>query len=180
MEIKNHFKKPKFSNVLERNFNLNEDQLKRVFLSAAYQYKVLHFILNTNNKLLYYSGQNAFLQVWTGNPIKPSIQLHKKNYTKIFSGKVLNFTCTILLNQKKYYYYTCINFFSTFYHFSIFHLRAFSKGSKFRFAILAISSTSNKGQSLTGKQRRASARCKNLNFPLKWSQKHNTYTCHLS
>ena len=63
LEIKNHFKKPKFSNVLERNFNLNEDQLKRVFLSAAYQYKVLHFILNTNNKLLYYSGQNAFLQV---------------------------------------------------------------------------------------------------------------------
>jgi len=58
-------KKAKFLNnslVLKRDFNLNEDQLRKVFLLPrlvcseayvkAFQYKVLNFILYTNTKLL--------------------------------------------------------------------------------------------------------------------------------
>jgi len=58
-------KNAKFSNnslVLKRDFNLNEDQLRKVFLLPhlvcseayvkAFQYKVLNFILYTNTKLL--------------------------------------------------------------------------------------------------------------------------------
>ena len=57
-------KKAQFSNsslVLIRDFNLNEDQLRKVFLLPhivcseayvkAFQYKVLNFILYTNTKL---------------------------------------------------------------------------------------------------------------------------------
>ena len=57
-------KKAQFSNnslVLKRDFNLNEDQLTKVFLLLhivcseahvkAFQYKVLNFILYTNTKL---------------------------------------------------------------------------------------------------------------------------------
>ena len=99
-------KKAQFSNnslVLKRDFNLNEDELRKVFLLPhiacseayvkAFQYKIHNFILYTNTKLH---------KIGYITDDKCSFC---KSEPESFSGKILNFTFT--LYQKNLFILAC-------------------------------------------------------------------------
>ena len=101
-------KKAKFSNnslMLKRDFSLNEDQLRKVFLLPhkacseayvkAFQYKVLNSILYTNTKLHKIGYITDDKCTFCKSEPKPYCTFFLTAYTRSFSGKILNFTFTL-------------------------------------------------------------------------------------
>ena len=102
--------------VLKRDFNLNEDQLRKVFLLPhivcseayvkAFQCKVLNFILYTNTKLhkIGYTTDDINSLFVSLNQ-RPYCTFFLTVCTQSFSGKILNFSFT--LYQKKLFILVC-------------------------------------------------------------------------
>ena len=101
-------KKAEFSSnffVLKRDYNLNEDQLRKVFLLPhtvcseayvkAFQNKVLNLILYTNTKLYKIGYISDDKCSFCESEPETLLHLFLTAYTQSFSGKIFNFTFTL-------------------------------------------------------------------------------------
>ena len=111
-------KKAKFSNnslITKRDFSLNEDQLRKVFLLPhmvcseayvkAFQYKVLNSILYTNTNYTRLDTLQTINALFVSLNQKPYCTFFLTAYTQSFSGKILNFTFTLC--QKNLFILAC-------------------------------------------------------------------------